>query len=236
MNRAAILALLTVCALLVIPTTATARYVDGMSLYRAYFTPRKVDPFGSTTIVDDTHDGFDPEWLESSGCYDYCIAAGHSPSRCLNFCKYDNPPSDWPVDPPHPDWPIAWGEEIPFDKDFPLPEWGLKQDGTEDCKCTWDRDGDIYEGFNVERPAGINGQGSQPGFTTAPCEVGKKAIMKYLGTCEKRIDIGTCECESTCYVYRLWECKRRTRDTPTTPGGTMWTQVRGFPDHYSKCE
>lgn len=50
MNRSAILALLTLGALLVIPTTAAARYVDGMNLYRAYFAPMGADPSGNEWI------------------------------------------------------------------------------------------------------------------------------------------------------------------------------------------
>jgi len=51
MNRAAIFALLTVGTLLLVPTTATARYVDGMSLYRGYFVPAEVDPEGSLKLT-----------------------------------------------------------------------------------------------------------------------------------------------------------------------------------------
>lgn len=209
-------------------------YVDGDSLYLGYFVPTLFDPFGTTTTIDGSHDGFDPEWLESSGCYDYCIASGHSPSRCHDYCNYDNPPSEWPFPSPHPDWPIGWGDEIPFnDGDpYPTPQMEPEQNGAAVCKCTFDRNGRVYPGYNVERPAGINGKKSQPGFTTVPCKVGKKAIMRYKGTCEKRK--GKCECESTCFAYMLWECVGTTKDTPRTPGGTMWRQTGRF--HLTNCE
>ena len=64
-------------------------YVDGMSLYGAYFAQGfALDPLGNMT--------FDPGTIGTSGCVENCLATGHSLARCLEYYNGSRP-DQWPT-------------------------------------------------------------------------------------------------------------------------------------------
>ena len=186
------------------------------------------DPFGLYQVASDDGQGyppFDPGWIGSSGCFEYCIAAGHSPNRCNDYCGGRLPPTYPPFG--NPGWPIAWGHQEPFES-FPNPAWGNPDDGKGACKCTFDRNGTVYPGYHLERPRCADGSVDRPGLSECECGVdGSQAIMRYLGTCEK-VGQNRCECSDSCFVYLAWTCRARSN------GKTRWTtDLKGF---YTPCK
>ena len=145
-------------------------YVDGMSLYRGYFLPQHLDPFG--------YEKFDPNWLGSSGCFDYCQNAGNSYASCIYYCNFNSLPDDWPEEIKRPSLMICWGEESEFNGVWPLPKIGF-DDKKGGCICQLPL-------CHLERPRGVDDSGnpgpvSTPGTGNAPCKIGQKRVMKFKG-------------------------------------------------------
>ncbi|MBI1249343.1 hypothetical protein GC197_16050, partial [bacterium] len=194
--------------------------------YVGGFPINTFDPVGERQIAD-----FNVEWLGSSGCYDYCIAAGIPDHECHYFCGFNSLPPDWPgeISPGRLGMPIFWGEESIAGE---WPPHGVEfQDGSESCNCVFGMNG------SFERPRGTLADGTTPGPISTPgrgdaqCRIGERRLMKYQGICEPRPNAETkCPCRQergSCSIYTIWECDNNR-------GRSNWKQKERFMG--TKCD
>jgi hypothetical protein len=206
-------------------------YEDGRSLYPAYFALSQMDPLGKQ-VVKNWPSSFDPDWLGSSGCIDYCRNAGIPDRDCYEYCDFDSLPDDWPAPPIHPEWPIWWGDEVPYAGGFDQFPMGLDvdlDDGAGACRCVFPPFSRMIPA-NVERPDDGPGTGSTPGTTNRPCVKDQVRVMRFPGRCIYRASnpgilptdaTELCDCFDTksCVVYIVFQCRQKSRNVP---GDNHW--------------
>uniref|UniRef100_UPI0013874E22 RHS repeat-associated core domain-containing protein n=1 Tax=Roseimaritima sediminicola TaxID=2662066 RepID=UPI0013874E22 len=190
-------------------------YAGGLSLYRLRFILSRVDPTGLRS--------FDPDWIGSPGCYDYCRGAGYSENDCYYFCFENNSlPGDWeslppdrhgePREPSHypPIWIVEQRPVAVNAEEFRTwkPEGYEDQDDDRKCNCILSVPGDNGA---IERPAGVLQAISPPGYGNASCMIGESVLATYKGVCQPiGRDEGCCDGErGGCIVTVLWHCMRQ---------------------------
>ena len=197
-------------------------YVDGRSLYRAYFVPTRLDPTG-LNLID----------LTSSGCYDYCTAQGGSPEYCSDLCA-SRPVTGGA----HPDFAV-WGNEVDRWDNGGKPTFVLPKpnDPNDRCQCKDSRFWIFKKPNNggipsLVRPT-VGDVNSGIGVTIRDCQIGQHVTLRYAGICVDSQD-AKCECKKSCSVYTTWKCARRPKIIQPYQVGTRWVVAgRHF---YSKCK
>ncbi len=196
-------------------------YVEGMNLYLAALQMNKLDPLGMNllSIIP-----FCPDWIGTSGCIEYCLAAGISLTDCTYICGQQNPPeqwqatewknfpgvppgqtpSSWPngypgieVSPPERrELPILWGEEIGDRSTLPPDAIDMRKDISQHkCLCR-----ERYLLGNRTRPKSDDGKFPNPG-RSGECSGERFVVMRYPGECSGK------DCSGPCSFYYVWQCR-----------------------------